>query len=205
MTESRSVERRRSPEQERSRAGVHAILEATASLLNHAGVDQLTMTAIAQEAGLSKAAVYRYFPTKAAVLRELAQRAFADYQALIANMLASTDDGEVAQTELLQSYVELHRAEPYRVQLRTAIHADPELAQLDLTDSRVNARTFADYLRATEGDAFGPDLELRLLLIIELLESVIRVVALVPQDEADALVTSFAEMSRRHVFPAAGP
>ncbi|MEM9134502.1 MAG: TetR/AcrR family transcriptional regulator [Actinomycetota bacterium] len=202
MPDGRSVERRRSPEQERSRAGVHAILDATATLLNDIGVDQLTMTAIAAEAGLSKAAVYRYFPTKAAVLRELALRVLEEYRTLIADKLASTDDVERAQEELLAAYVELHRSEPYRVQLRSAIRADPELAHLDLADSRLNAKTLADHLRAADGDAFGPDLELRLLVVIELLESVIRLVSLVDDEEADAIVASFAEMSRRHVFTA---
>ena len=58
---------RREPEQDRSRAGVASILDAAATLLDHQGVDQITMTAIAQEAGLSKAALYRYFPNKAAI------------------------------------------------------------------------------------------------------------------------------------------
>lgn len=181
---------------------MHAILDATATLLNDIGVDQLTMTAIAAEAGLSKAAVYRYFPTKAAVLRELALRVLEEYRTLIADKLASTDDVERAQEELLAAYVELHRSEPYRVQLRSAIRADPELAHLDLADSRLNAKTLADHLRAADGDAFGPDLELRLLVVIELLESVIRLVSLVDDEEADAIVASFAEMSRRHVFTA---
>ena len=184
--------KRREPEQERSRAGVAAILDAAAALLDEQGIDQITMTAIAAGAGLSKAAVYRYFPNKAAVIHGLAQRAFDEDAARVRNGLAVQEgDGLELMLAGLRDYFDRHRAEPHRVQLRAAIRADPELARLDLEDSRRNARAIAAGL--TERGAAVPESELvtRALLILELADGVIRMASMVSAAEADELTEEF--------------
>ena len=86
---------RREPQQERGRAAVSAILAATSELLEEAGFDSLTTIAIAERAGVNIATLYRYYPNKFAIVRELAEgledeRSGASVRALSA--LASGQD-----------------------------------------------------------------------------------------------------------------
>ncbi len=190
---------RRRPEQERSRAGVQAILDATAVLLDERSIDQVTMTEIAQCACCSKAAVYRYFPTKTAVVRALAEREFADQQRQIESRLDPDADPQDLLIEGLRSYVSSQVTAPFRVQLRAIIRADPELSRLDVADSRANAERLAAFL-TDEGDDLADDLVRRLLLVIEMSDSVIRLASYVDPGEADLLVDQFCEMALVTVF-----
>ncbi|EPX56331.1 Transcriptional regulator, TetR family [Cystobacter fuscus DSM 2262] len=65
---------RKQPRQERSRATVEAILQATTYILTRSGWDQLTTNAIAERAGVNIASLYQYFPNKAAIVAELRRR-----------------------------------------------------------------------------------------------------------------------------------
>ncbi len=61
---------RRLPGRPRSEAARRAILRAAHDLLARAGCAGVTMEAIAQRAGVSKATLYRWWPSKAAVLMD---------------------------------------------------------------------------------------------------------------------------------------
>ena len=58
----------RLPVQERSQQTVRRILQATLTLLEREGVEGLTTNRVANEAGLSVASLYRFFPNKQAVI-----------------------------------------------------------------------------------------------------------------------------------------
>ena len=62
------------PLQERSRATYEAILAAAATLLEEVGIDSLSTNMICARANLTPPALYRYFPNKYALLRELGIR-----------------------------------------------------------------------------------------------------------------------------------
>jgi len=68
------LEPRREPLQERSRARVEAILNATVELLADREVDDLTTADIAERARIPIGSVYHYFPSKEGVLAELVTR-----------------------------------------------------------------------------------------------------------------------------------
>ena len=195
-----AVQARREPAQDRSRQGVVAILTATASLLAEVGVDQLTMTAIARDAGVSKAAVYRYFPTKAAVLRALAIDSMQAEQAHIQALAEA--DGEVREilTAALRGYLTARRGDSVWTQLHAAVRADPELSRLDLEDTHANAVTIAEIL-VSKGTPADPDLPQRVRLILELCDSVIRLLSLVSDAEAETLITDFCALAPRHTLP----
>lgn len=59
---------RKQPLQERARATVAAILQATLQVLDEAGVDRLTTTRVADIAGVSVGTLYQYFPNRDALL-----------------------------------------------------------------------------------------------------------------------------------------
>jgi len=62
---------RKRPRQERSKATVDAILDATARVLVKEGYDGLTTNAVATRAGVSIGSLYQYFPNKEALVAAL--------------------------------------------------------------------------------------------------------------------------------------
>jgi AcrR family transcriptional regulator len=191
---------RREPEQARSRAGVDAIVQAAAELLATSGVDQITMTSIAEHAELSKAAIYRYFPSKNAVIRALALRTFEEQREIISARLPTSDPPATVIIDGLRSYLQQHRTEPFRAQLRAAIRADPELSRLDLADSRHNAAAIAQYLEGTN-DA-PTDVEARVLLILELTDSAVRLMTMVNDAEAQRILDDFCALAASYLLTA---
>jgi AcrR family transcriptional regulator len=65
---------RRIPKQRRSREIVDAIVEAGRHLLEERGPEALTTNAVAERAGVSIGSLYRYFPSRAAVLAAIYDR-----------------------------------------------------------------------------------------------------------------------------------
>ncbi|MFZ2467406.1 MAG: TetR/AcrR family transcriptional regulator, partial [Parvibaculum sedimenti] len=62
------------PLQKRSRQTYEAILAAAGALLEEVGIEQLSTNLVCKRAKLSPPALYRYFPNKYALLRELGAR-----------------------------------------------------------------------------------------------------------------------------------
>ena len=94
----------------------------------------------------------------------------------------------------LREHWRLHRDEPFRGQLWAAVHADTELTVLDLQDSRPNARVMARATAHLTGRTDVEVLERKILLMIELLDSLMRLVVQVDETEAEALVADFVEL-----------
>ena len=74
---------RKNPSQERSRATVDAILEATARVLLRDGYDRASTNRIAKAAGVSVGSLYQYFPSKEALAAALIDRHMAQTEALL--------------------------------------------------------------------------------------------------------------------------
>jgi len=194
MTSETDVRRR--PSQARSRARFDQILSAAASLIAERGVDPVSMTDIAERAGMGLPAVYRYFPNKSVVLKELALQTFAHDTETLVSLGPSTDGS--AQELLaagIREYWQRHLDEPFRLQLRLAIHADPELSALDLAESRRNAASIAEVMGRDAGSSDPEQLERRALLLVELLDSLMRLVDRLEPDEAEAMVAEFIAMT----------
>jgi AcrR family transcriptional regulator len=69
---------RKAPNQERSRATVDALLQATADILVREGYAKLTTNRIAERAGVNIASLYQFFPSKDAILAEVSRRHVAE-------------------------------------------------------------------------------------------------------------------------------
>ena len=65
---------RKSASQERSRATVDALLEATARVLLKEGYDRASINRIAEVAGVSIGSLYQYFPSKEALVAAVIDR-----------------------------------------------------------------------------------------------------------------------------------
>ena len=93
-----SFQRARQPEQKQQRRA--AILAAAATLFADGGFDKITLSAIAREAGISKANVYRYFESKEEIFLHLSLEDnaawVADLEIQLADVATCGDLEEVA-------------------------------------------------------------------------------------------------------------
>lgn len=96
---------RKLPTQERSRATVDAILQATAYILVKRGWEALTTNVIAERAGVNIASLYQFFPNKEAIVLELERRHIEETRAKIREVYAR------------------HRGESLRARTRTLVEA----------------------------------------------------------------------------------
>jgi AcrR family transcriptional regulator len=94
----RRLSPRKTPRQERSRATVEALLEATADILSRKGYAGLTTNRIAERAGVNIASLYQYFPGKDAIVAELRRRHGAEERAALRRVLAERTPGELDAT-----------------------------------------------------------------------------------------------------------
>jgi AcrR family transcriptional regulator len=94
----RRLSPRKTPRQERSRATVEALLEATADILIRQGYAKLTTNRIAERAGVNIASLYQYFPGKDAIVAELRRRHGTDQRAALRQVFAERTAGELEST-----------------------------------------------------------------------------------------------------------
>jgi len=105
---------RKRPRQERSRATVEAILEATTDIVVRQGASRLTTNRIAERAGVNIASLYQYFPGKHAILAELRRRHGAEQHAAIRRVLSERrgDTLEATLQALVSMGVAAHAVNP---------------------------------------------------------------------------------------------
>ncbi len=72
---------RRAPVQMRSQQTVQRVLDAASSLLQRVSLEEITTTRIAEEAGLSIGALYRFFPDKQSIIDAIAVRHVEQFKA----------------------------------------------------------------------------------------------------------------------------
>lgn len=192
---------RRRPTQERSRKRFDEILAAATGLIAERGLAPITMTDIADEAGMGLPAVYRYFPNKQAIVRELTLNLFAADAAMTSAMSEDPNAGTAEQIAIdLAAYCHQYRKDRVRLQVRAAVHTDAELSLLDLADSRSNAIQIA---AAIDRPGLGIPrlvLERRALVLVEILDGLIRLASRVDDDEAEAVIEEFAQMASLLLF-----
>src|SRR4051812_12682186 len=79
---------RKNASQDRSRATVDALVEATARILVKDGFDRASTNRIAETAGVSIGSLYQYFPGKDALVAEVINRHTEDLMQVVRDALA---------------------------------------------------------------------------------------------------------------------
>ncbi len=98
-------QRARNPEQKEQRRT--AILEATAKLFEEGGLDGVSLNAIANEAGISKANIYRYFESREEIFLHLLLEYYQQWVITLERALAplaGSDDVENVARAMTASY-----------------------------------------------------------------------------------------------------
>jgi AcrR family transcriptional regulator len=105
---------RKSASQERSRATVAALLDATARVLTREGYDRASTNRIAATAGVSVGSLYQYFPNKEALVAALVARHNREMLDLLRGALkeVASLDLAAAIAKLVRAAVDAHRVDP---------------------------------------------------------------------------------------------
>lgn len=100
--------------QERSRATVDALIEATARILVREGFEGASTNRIAAQAGVSIGSLYQYFPSKEALVAAVIDRHNRETMQLVRDAMAevAAQPMEVAVRSLVAVAIEAHRIDP---------------------------------------------------------------------------------------------
>ena len=182
------------PRQARSRQRVEAICEAALRVLRRSGLAGCHVAAVAAEAGITKASLYRYFPNIDAILLALATRHLDEVSERLDHALTDLTSREHALTvllDLLEAYEQSFRDDPaLRALWAGAITLD-SLIDLNVADSRRNGTLIAQRLSPFLTRPLDPT---RVFLITHLVGSGVMLMLQVEDAEADRLRHDLREL-----------
>ena len=105
---------RKAASQERSRATVAALVEATARILVSDGFDKASTNRIAEVAGVSVGSLYQYFPSKEALVVAVIERHNRQIMEVVGHVVDEIDSLSVehAVHSLVAMAIDAHRIDP---------------------------------------------------------------------------------------------
>ena len=132
--------KRKFPHQKRAQKTIDEILEATAQLLEHGGRAGFTTNHIARRAGYSIGTLYRYFPHKLAIMREMVEAELKQQEMATRALLERTDSPDA--DELIRGVVRailqrFGRSKARKSVLTTLIHDTELVARTHETNRRI--------------------------------------------------------------------
>ncbi|WP_395346423.1 TetR/AcrR family transcriptional regulator [Variovorax sp. UC122_21] len=167
------VHPRKKASQERSRATVDALIEATARVLVREGFERASTNRIAAEAGASIGSLYQYFPTKEALVAAVIERHKNDMMEVLRRALVRVAGMPLEQgvRELVALMIDAHRVDPelHRV-LVEQIPRIGRLAEVEGFDREVRELVRA-YLEAHRGELRELDLDLAAFVCVASVET----------------------------------
>jgi len=171
---------RKRPRQERGKATVDSILQATARILVKRGFDALTTNAVAAAAGVSIGSLYQYFPNKEALVAALIERHTEHRSSALLAELARVATLPVAQAAraVVELLIRAHSIDPdlHRV-LVDQVPRVGKLARLRELDE-IAQRMVAGLLAARREELALRDPDLSAFILVSTIEAVIQRAAL---------------------------
>jgi AcrR family transcriptional regulator len=192
---------RKNASQERSRATVAALVDATARILVREGFDKASTNRIAAVAGVSVGSLYQYFPSKEALVAAVIDRHNRQIMQTVRGELADAMNQPVekAVRKLVAVAVKAHRVDPrlHRV-LAEQIPRVGELENVE-TFNRENFVLFRNYLEQHRDEVCVDDLELASFVCVTSIEALTHNAVLyhpttLAGDGADSLVEQGARL-----------
>jgi len=164
---------RKHASQERSRATVDALIEATARILILEGFDRASTNRIAERAGVSVGSLYQYFPGKDALVAAVIDRHREELGEVARSALQKASGQPIKQAvrTLVAAAIEAHRIDPrlHRV-LAEQIPRTGRLEKVE-TFSRENYALFRAYLERHSDELRAVDLELASFVCVTSIEA----------------------------------
>lgn len=191
---------RKHASQERSRATVDALVEATARILVREGFDKASTNRIAEVAGVSVGSLYQYFPSKEALVAAVIDRHRQDILAVVRGELAKAAKQPLEQgvRTLVAVAVKAHRVDPKLH--RVLAEQIPRVGKLEKAEtfSRENFALFRAYLENLRDEICVRDLDLAAFLCVTSIEAVTHNAVLhekiVSDDAMDTLIDEAARL-----------
>ena len=124
---------RKLPQQERSVQRLEAILDSAMGLVLEKDVSSVTMSEIAQRAGIPIGSLYQFFPQKAAVLKALHDRLSMEIEDRVSQIFAGVNSLEEAARRGADALLAMHalfRERPIFMSIWQAIQTDKDLNHL---------------------------------------------------------------------------
>src|SRR5260221_1663936 len=164
---------RKRASQERSRATVDALVEATARILVRDGFDRASTNRIACEAGVSVGSLYQYYPSKQALVAAVIERHNRDLMKVVRAAAAeiATQPIDIGVRKLVAAAVQAHRVDPrlHRVLAEQIPHTGA-LEDVEVF-SRANYGLFRDYLESHGDELRTVDLDLAAFVCVTSIEA----------------------------------
>lgn len=126
------------------------ILATAADLITEVGIDRFNTNLLAERADVRVRTVYRYFPDKLAILRELARRLADAWDAWFddAALMDPETDLRATWSRYVADFVAGVSSLRGGLAIRAALHSLPELRDIEVEDTRRLASRLARALRA---------------------------------------------------------
>lgn len=197
LTVKPETRRRGAPHQKRSQQTVDLILATAAELLEESGFENLSTNAICRRAGLTPPALYRYFPNKYAVLKELGERLMQRQNQVLVDFewaLADINHLEGQLANILRGTIEVTRQTPAGVWILRALHATPALSDVRLNSHREVSAFLTDQVILAWPSLDRDQVALRLRLGVELGYAMIEMVFDEPGLDEPALIETSANL-----------
>ncbi len=188
----------RTPTQRRSIERVARILSCATALIAEHGSDQMTMSEVAEMAGISIGSLYQYFPEKSAIIHALAERLGQSSRACIEAALRPVRDLDSlrdAFSSLVDQYYRIFLSEPIMRDIWSATQGDKRLQAMELAESRVCGGLLADILIPLRPGADPLELATSAFLVWQLGEATMRLAVSLGQEEGEAVVAAYKRMA----------
>ena len=185
---------RKQASQERSRATVDALIDATARILVREGFDKASTNRIAEVAGVSVGSLYQYFPSKEALVAAVIERHQREIMQVVRGELAEVASQPIERgvRTLVAAAVKAHRVDPKLH--RVLAEQIPRVGKLEKVETfnRENYALFKTYLESHRREIRAADLGLAAFVCVTSIEALTHTAVLhhdIVSDEAtEALV-----------------
>lgn len=139
-----TTSKRATPNQDRSQRTMERVLAAAAELLEEVGFERLSTNMICKRAGLTPPALYRYFPNKYAVLKELGTRLMEAQNALLDDWDPGAEHMAAQIEHFLRETLAVTRRFKAGGWIMRSLHATPVLSDVRLDSHRRMAGLMTD-------------------------------------------------------------
>ena len=197
---------RKHASQERSRATVDALIEATRRLLVREGFDKASTNRIAREAGVSVGSLYQYYPGKEALVAAVIDRHNRELMQVVRAALAEVAalPVEKAMRKLVAVAIDAHRIDP-RLH-RVLAEQIPRTGRLEkvATFNREYYALVKDYLANHRDEMRAVDLDLAAFVCVTSIEALTHTAVLhrpdvLSDDAVETLVDEAARLVIRYL------
>ena len=201
MTKRIRLKTKLQPTQARAQDTYEVILATAGAMLRDRGFEQLTTNAICQQAGVTPPALYRYFPNKYAILKELGDRLMAAQdEEMIAwieggGLTAATFEERLASSVAIQKRMaEITRAFPGGIAIGRALRAVPMLQRLRFASRDMVAAELAAAIRPLYPRVDEARLGVATRMLVELSYAATEMMVEEPDRDTDMLAVEVCRM-----------